>query len=253
MTAPVKEILAEGVELWLGDCRDVLPLVGKVDAVVTDPPYGVGLTGKSCHSSGRVGFDHAKNKITYASYLDTEDNFDEIVIPSLNVAIRLASCAAVFTADTSIQKLPPYKALGGIYLPAGTGSSSWGFQCFMHCVFYGSDPYLKNGLGGRPNGKYGLYGNDANKVEHPCAKPIDAMMWAVERASLEDQTILDHFMGSGTTGVAAVKLGRKFIGVEIEPTYYAIAKRRITEALKQPDLFIETPKPAAQPSLLDAP
>ena len=63
------------------------------------------------------------------------------------------------------------------------------------------------------------------------------------------ETILDPFMGSGTTGVAAVKLGRKFIGIEIEPKYFDIACRRISEALKQPDMFIEKPKPAVQEAL----
>ena len=63
------------------------------------------------------------------------------------------------------------------------------------------------------------------------------------------RTILDPFMGSGTTGVAAVKLGRKFIGIEIEPKYFDIACRRISEALKQPDFFIEPHKPAKQEAM----
>ncbi len=69
------------------------------------------------------------------------------------------------------------------------------------------------------------------------------MMRLVERASLTGDKILDPFMGSGTTGVAAVKLGRKFIGIEIEPKYFDIACRRISDASKQPDMFIERPNP----------
>jgi DNA modification methylase len=76
------------------------------------------------------------------------------------------------------------------------------------------------------------------------------MRWAVTRATRFGETILDPFMGSGTTGVAAVKLGRRFIGIEIEPKYFEIACRRISEALKQPDLFIEKPKPVKQESFL---
>lgn len=75
------------------------------------------------------------------------------------------------------------------------------------------------------------------------------MEWIVDLATTRGQTILDPFMGSGTTGVAAVKLGRKFIGIEIEPKYFDIACRRISEALKQPDMFIEKPKPAKQETL----
>ena len=74
------------------------------------------------------------------------------------------------------------------------------------------------------------------------------MKWCIER--LKGRTILDPYMGSGTTGVAAVKLGRKFIGIEIEPAYFDIACRRISEALKQPDLFIAPPVKAKQETLL---
>lgn len=224
--------------LYCADCREVLPTLSGVDAVVTDPPYGVGLRGKSCHSSARRNHDRFNSGISYASYLDGEDEFAEVVIPAIRTAITIAKCCAVFTAGTSVQKLPPFAALGGIYLPAGTGASSWGFQCFMHCVFYGKDPYFAERLGGRPNGKYGIYGNDANQTGHPCAKPIDAMMWAVERASLRHYTVADPFMGSGTTGVACARLGRKFIGIEIHEPYFDIACRRIEEAQRQHDLFV---------------
>jgi len=83
----------------------------------------------------------------------------------------------------------------------------------------------------------------SDKNGHPCPKPIGWMRWAVSLASRAGETILDPFMGSGTTGVAAVKLGRRFIGIEIEPKYFDIACRRIEEATKQPDMFIE-PLPA---------
>jgi DNA modification methylase len=76
------------------------------------------------------------------------------------------------------------------------------------------------------------------------------MKWLIERATFYDDHIVDPFMGSGTTGVAAVKLGRKFTGIEINEKYFDIACRRITEALKQPDLFVEPPKPAKQEALL---
>jgi len=238
-------------ELWLGDCREVMaswPPCRRVDAVITDPPYGVDLSGKLWHSTNRG--KTVKSKVTYASYNDTPENFDKIVLPALEAALARAECGAIFMADKSIWRLPPGNALGGIFSPAGTGLGSWGFQCFMHCAFYGRDPYLAAGKGSRPTGRYGIYPNDANKIDHPCAKPIDAMAWAVNRAALEGQIVFDPFMGSGTTGVAAIKLGRKFIGIEIEPAYFDIACRRIEEATRQPDLFIEKPKRIEEPSLL---
>jgi site-specific DNA-methyltransferase (adenine-specific)/modification methylase len=83
--------------------------------------------------------------------------------------------------------------------------------------------------------------------EHPTQKPIEVMRWCLGFIP-DARTILDPFMGSGTTGVAAIKLGRKFIGIEIEPKYFDIACRRIEEAARQPDLFIERPKPPVQES-----
>lgn len=240
--SPVKEILADGVEIWLGDCRDVLPLIGRVDAVVTDPPYGVSLSGKAGHYRND---ENAKRKDTYLSYDDTPENFDRIIVPAVTHAISISRSAIVFMADKSIFKLPPGH-IGGIFLPNGCGMTAWGFQNFMHAVLYGEDPFLAARLGLRPNGKYGLYGNDSNKIDHPCAKPIAAMEWAVSRVSFEDEHVCDPFMGSGTTGVACVNLGRKFIGIELEPKYYDIARRRITETLQQPDIFIKKPEPIRQ-------
>jgi site-specific DNA-methyltransferase (adenine-specific)/modification methylase len=88
---------------------------------------------------------------------------------------------------------------------------------------------------------------------HPTQKPVAVMQWCIERLPDSAQSILDPFMGSGTTGVAAVRLGRRFIGIEIEERYFEIAIRRISEALKQPDLFIESPsKPEQRPLEFEA-
>jgi DNA modification methylase len=76
------------------------------------------------------------------------------------------------------------------------------------------------------------------------------MKWAVSLATRPDETVLDPFMGSGTTGVACVKLGRKFIGIEIEERYFDIACRRISDAYKQGDFFVERPKPSKQDAML---
>lgn len=85
---------------------------------------------------------------------------------------------------------------------------------------------------------------------HPTQKPVEVMLWCIRKVADSAKTILDPFCGSGTTGVAAVRLGRKFIGIEIEPKYFEIAVRRISEALRQPDFFVERPKPAKQEALL---
>jgi site-specific DNA-methyltransferase (adenine-specific) len=86
---------------------------------------------------------------------------------------------------------------------------------------------------------------------HPTQKPVVLMRWCIEQMSLPARVlILDPYMGAGSTGVAAIKLGHRFVGCEIEPIYFETACRRIAEALKQPDMFIEKPKPAKQEVLL---
>jgi site-specific DNA-methyltransferase (adenine-specific)/modification methylase len=81
---------------------------------------------------------------------------------------------------------------------------------------------------------------------HPTQKPLDVMCWCIEQLPKDAESILDPFMGSGTTGVAAVKMGRRFIGIEIDSRYFDIACRRIEEAAKQPDIFIEPPAKPVQ-------
>jgi DNA modification methylase len=90
---------------------------------------------------------------------------------------------------------------------------------------------------------------DYKGKHHPTMKPVDLMTWCIQRAGAPE-TILDPFMGSGTTGVAAIQLGRKFIGIEREEKYFDIACRRIEQAAKQGQLFEHT-QPKQEQSALD--
>jgi site-specific DNA-methyltransferase (adenine-specific) len=86
--------------------------------------------------------------------------------------------------------------------------------------------------------------------EHPAVMPVGLADFLIRTFSADRDVVLDCFAGSGTTGVAAVRLGRKFTGIELEPKYFDIACRRISDALKQPDFFIEKPKPLRQETML---
>lgn len=112
---------------------------------------------------------------------------------------------------------------------------------------YCGDGHSKWNGGGRP-GNFHFVKNSYG--EHPTQKPLPLMTELVRLFSNKDQTILDPFMGSGTTGVACAKLGRKFIGIEIEPKYFDISCKRIEQAYAQGDMFIEPPKKAKQESML---
>lgn len=231
------EHLAEGVTLHLGDCRDILPHLPKVDAVVTDPPYGVELGKWKSH---RVG-----NR-PYESFDDTPDNVVRSIVPVITQLRENGQRMLVTPGTRCAWAYPNPDELGAIFFPAGAGFSRWGFTCSQPILYYGKDPHPPTNK--RPNSVECTENSEKNG--HPCPKPAGLMRWLVHRASLSGETILDPFMGSGTTGVAAVKLGRKFIGIEIEPKYFDIACRRISEALKQPDMFIEKPKPATQEALI---
>jgi site-specific DNA-methyltransferase (adenine-specific)/modification methylase len=221
------------VTLYLGDCREILPIIGRVDVLVTDPPYGLELGSSTDKRGGR----HTLAKDGYASYDDTLENFKTIIVPAITTSLDLASRGAVFS-NHNLHELPKPAAIGGVYLPAAQGRHCWGFNSFSPVAFYGVAPGLNNGS--RPSAIASTAAAEENG--HPCPKPIGWMRWLVGHASADGEIVLDPFMGSGTTGVACVSLGRRFVGIEIDPHYFDIACRRIDDAAKQRDLFIETPR-----------
>ena len=206
-----KEIIGDA-ELWLGDCRDVLPQLGKVDAVVTDPPYGIGI------AANPVRQKH--EKMDWDSAPPDSTVFD---------LIRQSSQHQIIW--------------GGNYfgLPPSQGFLVWDkkqpedFSLAMCEMAWMSKAQPA---------KIWRQSVLSYEKNHPTQKPTPLMEWCIRLIGA--QSVLDPFMGSGTTGVACAKLGRKFIGIEIEPKYFDIACRRIEAAYKQPDMFIERPAPPKQ-------
>ncbi len=229
--------------LYLGDCLEILPTLGKVDAVVTDPPYGVAYAGSETKHSARDGNG-------YASFDDTPKNVAAVCVPAVRQAVALARSCVVTPGNACSHLYDAPRAQGAIFYPSGAGFGPWGFTCSQPLFYYGRDPFLMRGLGSQPNGFSST--EPAEKNGHPCPKPIRQTLWMVKRVSFDGETVLDPFMGSGTTGVACAKLGRKFIGIEIDPGYFDIACRRVDDAYRQRDLFRDAPPPAApvQTSLL---
>ena len=235
MTQPV---IIGDCTLYLGDCREIMPTLGKVDAVVTDPPWGIG------ELSGTIS--KLRNKNNYNSYEDTEENIFNIVLPAIDIALGLSNNRALISCgQKQLWNFPKPRAIGGFYQPAAVGMCSWGFSGYSPVLFYGKDP--RDGKG--QNSTMTTLIARAESNGHPCPKPLAAMLWMVNKASLSGQVILDPFMGSGTTGVACAKMGRKFIGIELDPNYFDIACKRIEQAYKQPDLFIEPPAIAKQETM----
>lgn len=233
-----EEILGDGqARLLLGDCREILQTLPHVDACITDPPYGIDYThsGKhACRFSG-VGVTKAARIRGVPPIIGDDRPFDP--------APWVAHCENVLLwgADHFYPRLPDrgrflaWNKLGNM--------DPWDSFSDIEFAWHSADKAARvfnmkwKGIACDKRG-------ESNGLrEHPTQKPIALMKWCIDQADVPvSAIILDPFMGSGTTGVAAVKLGRKFIGIEIEPKYFDIACRRISEALKQPDLFIEAPK-----------
>src|SRR5262245_17089023 len=207
------------MKLYLGDCMEFLKTLpdGCVDAVVTDPPYGINLGMVNNQKKDRTHL----HKEGYAEYLDTYENFTRLIVPRLRRAITLARCAAIFTGP-HIHEQPSPVSIGGIYHPAATGRTTWGSKNFLPILFYGTPIDA-----GQHRPTVLRSSDSAQHNGHPCPKPLEWMRWLVRLATRPGDTVLDPFMGSGTTGVACVREGRDFIGCEINPDYFAIAQQRI--------------------------
>lgn len=213
------ETLAEGVELHLGDCRDVLPTLGRFDALVTDPPYGIYKHGGTWGKKADLHWD----RIAPQQAVDT--------------AISMADMAIVWGGNYFV--LPPSRGWLSWFKPDRVPSAA-DFE-LAWCSFDQNARQISQSIAA----------TNAERLGHPTQKPLAVMMWCLGFIP-HAKTIIDPFMGSGTTGVAAVKLGRTFTGIEIDPGHFETACKRIEQALRQPDFFVEQPAPKPeQLSILD--
>lgn len=222
--------------LYLGDCLEVLPTLAQVDAVVTDPPYGISYASSwTTRMSGEPRQCPANFGI---------DNFDASWLPE---AARLLKPSGALYMCSRWDVLHLWKAALDA---AGIGvrqrivwdKRHWGMGDLRYFGSQTEDILFatKNGHSLRWNKREGnlwtlwkgrVWGDGG--CEHPTQKPVDLMVKMITLSTDAGCTVLDPFMGSGTTGVACVKTGRKFIGVEIDPTYFDIACKRIEAAQHQ--------------------
>jgi hypothetical protein len=177
----------------------------KVDAVVTDPPYGV--------------------DIAYESFDDTEQNVSDLVDAFMPTLADKGPIALTPGIPAMWFYPRPTWLLAWVH-PAAAGSGPWGFTGVNPIIVYGGDPYLKAGMGRRHD--YLVLAADREGVEgHPVIKPIKVWEWLVERLTTrEGQVVYDPFLGSGTTLIAAEQLGRTCYGMEISPAYCDVIVNR---------------------------
>lgn len=210
----VEPVVIGNATLYLGDCRDILPTLPKVDAVITDPPYGIGEA---------AGKNKSRNNLAAAKDYGDDKWDDEPISDELMMAVRRAGRWAVVFGG-NYYAMPP-ASCWLVWDKESTGD-------FADCELAWTNlpkavrriRYMWNGM---------LRANGEARGDHPTQKPIGVMAWAINHVPAPNKLILDPFMGSGTTGVACMNLGRSFIGIEREPKYFDIACRRIEDAQRQ--------------------
>ena len=232
--------------LYLGDCRDILPTLGKVDAVIGDPPYSVSVAGSKVVGTPGKG-------VRSLDFFEGDTDWR-----AMTALVADAFGFAIASKPRTVVAWCGHRQIGPLTeLLENNGYSTrllfWRKRCpppsppgagFSQSVEQAVYGYLPGRVWNGGQYDFNCFEADSyrfgqpGKVDHPTQKPLSLMKWNVDRLTDRNQTILDPFMGSGTTGVAAVQMGRKFIGIEREEKYFSIACRRIEDAQRQSDLFI---------------
>jgi len=238
-----EEVLSDGVRLILGDCRDVLPTLGRFDAIVTDPPYEFDAEGAGIFRSNRKCMDQI-----LATGLD--QGFDHTILTA-----ALCDSVVCFCHNDQLVKLISWlEGQFGRYavcmwhkvnpMPVANRHYKPDTELYVHA--WNGKGYPIGQLEDKSRYTFAPVGK--SDFAHPTVKPLRLMEKVIR--NVQGNLILDPFCGSGSTGVAAVRFGRRFTGIEIEPKYHAIACRRIEDELRRPRMFVEQPATAKQEALL---
>jgi site-specific DNA-methyltransferase (adenine-specific) len=244
-----EEWLSDDVRLILGDCREVMPTLESVDHIISDPPYEASLHASKNSLRGRVRVDCGPDLkgLDFAPIDNIRQDIVDLSAPILmGWFIVFCTVEGVFKWAECINPSPMKYKRACIWVKPdstpqlnGQGPAQ-GAECFV--AAWGGRGHARWNAGG----KRGVYTHCVNGPlrdgKHPTEKPTSLMCEILADFTLPSQTILDPFMGSGTTGVACVQLGRKFIGIELEPKYFDIACRRISDELRRPRLPLDEPE-----------
>lgn len=204
--------------MYLGDCLEIMKSIPdkSVDAVITDPPYGMNWNAKvTCGKNGHGG--KGQKSSNYGKTIANDNapfdpspflGFEKVVMFGCNhYSINLPKGTTLVWIKKHVQNFGKYLSDAEVaWMKGGEG-----VYCYMDTSLLG----------------------ETNNRLHTNQKPLGLMKWIIEKATNEGDTILDPFMGSGTTGVACVQTGRNFIGIEIDEGYFKIAEKRIKDAQQQ--------------------
>ena len=214
MSYKKKEVIGDAT-LYLGDCMEVMPTLGEVDAVVTDPPYGIGIDGQK---------ESIKNGIQIRKH-HTKKNWDN-KIPCKEIFEEIIKYDSIIWGGNYFTE----------YLPPKKGWLIWDKEQYGLTMSDGEMAWTNLNIVMRIKKMHRTH-LWKEKPDHPTQKPVKLMMWCISHLPDKSNLILDPFMGSGTTGVACLQMGRKFIGIEKDPEYFEIACERIKRENDQLKLF----------------
>lgn len=222
-----KEVIGD-ITLYLGDCLEVMPTLDKVDAVVTDPPYGIGAYKTGTMGGGVLAKQSSykptnwDNKTPDISQLISQ-NIPTIIWGGNYFDVPPSSCWLVWDKDNGNNNFADCE-LAWTNLDKAVRLIKWKWQGMLQKHM----------------------GDKKEERVHPTQKPLGVMEWCITHLPKDTQTILDPFMGSGTTLVACAKMGRKGIGVELDEDYFNIACERVRKAYAEPDMFVQAEKKAIE-------
>ena len=210
-----EKVVIGNAELWHGDCRDVLPLLGQYDLALTDPPYGL------------------STKLHGGTWGTSAETWDHAPAPDWIFDLLRNKARALIVWGGNYYALPPSRGWLAWRKPDAPPSMA-NFE--LAWTSYDMNAKMLD---------HTIAATNAERAGHPTQKPVRVMTWSLTFAS-DAQTVLDPFMGSGTTGVACAQHGKAFTGIERERKYFDIACERIARAQAQGSLLPPDPAPAPQ-------
>ncbi len=259
MTTPVKTTIGT-CDLWLGDCRDVLPLIiadGGCDMVFTDPPYGHNNNDGDLISNWEKALGQTERAEPSRPILNDGPEANDLfknLLPYLNTALRHGGCCCCCCGGGGPD---PQFARWCLWLDDAIGfkqmvvwdkgpiGMGWHYRRSYEtvlvaekkgaaCRWFDTSGRIENII--RP-GSHGIRKIIPAAHDHPTPKPVELPAHFINLHTAPGDLVLDPFMGAGTTGVACVRLGRRFVGIELDPHWHQVAVDRITRELNQGDLF----------------
>ncbi len=219
MTDPwVKRVTIGASTVYLGDCLKILPALGHVDAIVTDPPYGIGADSATAKNKGKYGWKY---------YGESNWDVDRPDREIFDLMLKQSDLQIIWGGNYFTDYLPPTMRWliwdkGQRDFSLADGEVAWTNQMkALRIISYSRGKALS-----RRDGNF-----------HPTQKPVEIMEWCLTFIP-DGKVVVDPFMGSGSTGIACINMGRPFIGIDIDPKYFDITCSRLEAALKEPDMFV---------------